>query len=78
MSIETDQIAQLQADLAAVWERKRELDQVEIQLRAENAKLEAIAKAAAAFIDQQGMLAQGDIAGDQFNALERALQAAGR
>lgn len=34
-----DRLAQLEADLAAVWERKRELDVVEVQLRARVAEL---------------------------------------
>lgn len=44
MSIDSDRIAQLNADLAAVWERKRELAVVEVELRARLRKLEAVGR----------------------------------
>lgn len=48
------------------------------KLEVEMAKLLPMTDAAVAFVDQQGTLAQGDFAGDLFDDLARALEAAGR
>lgn len=57
MSIDSERIAQLEADLAAVWERKREFDAVEVELRAQVAKLKRTVVQAAALLEASSDLA---------------------
>lgn len=73
MSVETDRVHQLEADLAAVWERKYELDRVEIELRAKLAQLQAGADRAVTIADEAFGLGAVEPLEDTLTRIERGI-----